>query len=67
MTRIELNGAQQMLDRPLSVAALLEANGYAGRMVAVEVNREIVPRSLHASRLLQDGDHIEIVQAMGGG
>ena len=67
MTRIELNGAQQMLDRPLSVAALLEANGYAGRMVAVEINREIVPRSLHSSRLLQDGDQIEIVQAMGGG
>jgi len=67
MTRIELNGAQQTLDRPLSVAALLEANGYAGRMVAVEINREIVPRSLHAQRLLQDGDHIEIVQAMGGG
>ena len=67
MTRIELNGAQQILARPLSVAALLEANGYAGRMVAVEVNREIVPRSLHAQRLLQDGDHVEIVQAMGGG
>ena len=67
MTRIELNGAQQLLDRPLSVAALLEANGYAGRMVAVEINREIVPRSLHASRLLQDGDHIEVVHAMGGG
>ena len=67
MTRIELNGAQQMLDRPLSVAALLEANGYAGRMVAVEINREIVPRSLHASRLLHDGDHVEVVHAMGGG
>jgi len=67
MTRIQLNGSTQTLAQPLSVAALLDANGYAGRMVAVEINREIVPRSQHSQRLLQDGDHVEIVQAMGGG
>ena len=67
MTRIELNGAAQTLEGPLSVATLLEKNGYGGRMVAVEVNREIVPRSLHSQHLLHDGDRVEIVHAMGGG
>jgi sulfur carrier protein len=67
MTKIELNGAPQTLQAPTSVAALLEANGYAGRTVAVEINREIVPRSLHAQRFIADGDRIEIVKAMGGG
>jgi len=67
MARIELNGCAQTLESPLSVAALLEKNGYAGRMVAVEVNREIVPCSEHAQRLLHDGDRVEIVHAMGGG
>lgn len=67
MTRIELNGAVHTLEQPTSVSALLETNGYAGRMVAVEINREIVPRSLHAQRLLQEGDRVEIVRAMGGG
>jgi sulfur carrier protein len=33
----------------------------------VEVNREIVPRSLHTTRTLVDGDQIEIVHAIGGG
>jgi sulfur carrier protein len=67
MTRIELNGTLQTLQQPTSVAALLDANGYAGRRVAVEVNREIVPRSEHARRLLSDGDRVEIVHALGGG
>ena len=39
----------------------------AQRKVAVEVNREIVPRSLHAQRTVRDGDRVEIVHAIGGG
>lgn len=38
-----------------------------GRRVAVERNGEIVPRSMHASVMLQPGDQIEIVVAVGGG
>ena len=67
MTQIELNGTPQLLAQETSVAALLRANGYANRPVAVEINREIVPRSQHEHRLLRDGDHVEIVKAMGGG
>jgi sulfur carrier protein len=33
----------------------------------VEVNREIVPRSVHAQHLLREGDRVEIVHAIGGG
>ncbi len=67
MTKFELNGRQRELAEPVSIAALLEANGYAGRAVAVEVNRQIVPRSMHAQHLVSDGDRIEVVHAMGGG
>jgi sulfur carrier protein len=67
MTKIELNGAPHVLAQATSVAALLQSNGYADRAVAVEINREIVPRSQHPHRLLQDGDRVEIVRAMGGG
>jgi sulfur carrier protein len=31
------------------------------------LNGEIVPRSAHDSRLLAEGDRVEIVQALGGG
>ena len=39
----------------------------AGRRVAVEVGREIVPRSAHATRVLAEGDRVEVVHALGGG
>ena len=46
------------------IAALL---GLDPRKVAVERNLEIVPRSLHATTSLMDGDRLEIVQFVGGG
>jgi sulfur carrier protein len=67
MINIVLNGEPMQVSEGLSVGALLASTDRAGRRVAVEVNREIVPRSQHASRVLHDGDRVEIVQAMGGG
>jgi sulfur carrier protein len=67
MMKIELNGAPHVLTEPTTIAALLDANGYADRIVAVEINREIVPKSMRAKRILNDGDRIEVVHAIGGG
>ena len=64
---IIINGEPQPLPAPLSVAALLEARGLAGKRVAVERNGEIVAKSRHAETLLANGDRIEIVVAVGGG
>jgi sulfur carrier protein len=64
---IIINGEPQQLPAPLTVAALLEARGLAGKRVAVERNGEIVPRSRHAETPLATGDQIEIVVAVGGG
>jgi sulfur carrier protein len=64
---ITLNGSPLDCHPHTTVAQLLDQAGYTGRRVAVEVNREIVPRSQHATRMLADGDQIEIVHAIGGG
>ncbi len=62
-----LNGAAREIGATRTVLELLDIEGFAGRRVAVEVNRAIVPRSEHASRRLVDGDRVEIVHAIGGG
>lgn len=62
-----VNGRQVELAEPASLVELLDQLGHAERRVAVEVNREIVPRSQHGSFLLSPGDRIELVHAMGGG
>jgi sulfur carrier protein len=67
MVKILLNGTPREVAANLSVGDLLDAEGYAQRKVAIEVNREIIPRSLHAQRTLREGDRVEIVHAIGGG
>lgn len=65
--QIMLNGVAHQAPAQTTVAQLLQQLGHGERRVAVEVNREIVPRSQHASHVLHEGDQIELVQAMGGG
>lgn len=67
MLEITLNGASRRLPAPLTVAELIESEGWAGKRLAVERNGEIVPRSRHAETPLVSGDRIEIVVAVGGG
>jgi sulfur carrier protein len=64
---ITLNGEPRSLATPTTLTQLLLAEGLAERRVAIEVNGEIVPRSLHDGRALAEGDTIEIVHALGGG
>ncbi len=47
--KIVLNGEDREIAPATSVQQLLELAGYADRRVAIEINREIVPRSLHGS------------------
>jgi len=65
--KIQLNGQERQFESPLTVDALLAQLGLAGQRVAVEVNREIVPRSRHGELALRDNDRVEVVRAIGGG
>lgn len=65
--RITLNGREQDLTAPLSVAGLLEALGCSDKRIAVERNGEIIPKSLYPTTALLGGDRVEIVIAVGGG
>lgn len=67
MDTIVLNGQMREIPRGSTVLAMLALTGNAQRKVAVEINREIVPKSLHAQRVIAHGDRVEIVQALGGG
>jgi len=67
MIQITLNGEPQELDTQPTVAQLLDKMNLTQRRVAVEINHEIIPKSRHQQRLVQAGDQIEIVHAIGGG
>jgi sulfur carrier protein len=64
---ISLNGKSHSLVDHSSLASLIDALELTGKRIAVEVNDELVPRSEHADCHLNDGDRVEIDQALGGG
>lgn len=64
---IKVNGDTVSLPEGSSIISLLEHLGMTEGRIAVEVNTHIVPRSLHGSTVLNAGDAVEIVHAIGGG
>jgi sulfur carrier protein len=65
--RLLINGEERTLSGAGDIAAMVAELGLDARKVAVELNLEIVPRSLYAATVLSDGDRIEIVHFIGGG
>lgn len=65
--RVTLNGSELELPAGVSVADLLERLELRPQGVAVERNRELVPRARHAATVLEEGDALELVTLVGGG
>ncbi|MEQ8664321.1 MAG: sulfur carrier protein ThiS [Rhodospirillales bacterium] len=65
--QITVNGESRTLDDAVTLEQLLGEIGLDARKVAVERNREIVPKSTYGDTVLGDGDALEIVHFIGGG
>lgn len=65
--QVQINGESHTLEAPLTVASLVQRFGLDIRKLAIERNREIVPRSAYADVTLEEGDVLEIVGFIGGG
>jgi len=64
---LTINGEARAMAPLPHLAALVTALGLDPRTVAIERNREIVPRSAYEQTPVSDGDRIEIVHFIGGG
>lgn len=64
---VRVNGEELKLPRGASVSALLERLKVSTPRVAVERNREILPKASYPSTLVADGDTFEVVEFVGGG
>ena len=62
-----INGKTEQVPEGMNATQLIDHLGLTHERLAMEVNREIVPRSSFQSHVLKAGDRIEIVRAIGGG
>lgn len=65
--QITLNGETREVPEAITARQLITLLDLEGRRLALEVNREVVPRSHFETRQLHCGDRVEIVHAIGGG
>jgi sulfur carrier protein len=69
--KLHINGEERTFaaqgDAPPTLAALIESLAMKPDRVAVELNRNIVPRDRWPETLLKDGDRLEVVHFVGGG
>ncbi len=64
---IIINGNTRQLADGSTAADLVMALGLTGKRVAMEINQEILPRSQFQTHVMQPGDQVEVVHAIGGG
>ena len=64
--KITINGREQSCDSA-TLAQLIEHLGMKQDRVAVELNRNIVPRTQWQETKLSEGDQLEVVHFVGGG
>jgi sulfur carrier protein len=65
--QIWVNGEAREIEEGRTLQDLVRELGLEPQGVAVEVNREVVPRGSHADYRIQEADRIEVVRAIGGG
>jgi sulfur carrier protein len=65
--RLIINGEEKSFGGDLTLAALIEELAMKAGRVAVELNRDIVPRDRWPETQLHEGDRLEIVHFVGGG
>ena len=64
---ILLNNKPVKLFDGSTVKKLLENKNIKNKYYAVEINRKIIPKSDHETYIINEGDKIEIITAIGGG
>jgi thiamine biosynthesis protein ThiS len=65
--QILVNGEGREVPAGTTVAALLALLGVDRTQVAVERNRDVVPKKAYEQTALAEGDRLEVVTIVGGG
>lgn len=65
--KVSINGKEADTEDGVTIEKLLVSLGIRPEGIAVELNKEIVPRAGHRLTLIKENDSIEIIRMAGGG
>ena len=64
---LQVNGETRNVTEGLTLDGLVKELDLQERPIAVELNREVVPKDRYVATRLAEGDRLEIVSLVGGG
>lgn len=64
---MKVNGKEIVIEDGITLKTFLESSGYNIERIAVELNRNIVPKETYGNVILNNSDSMEIVSFVGGG
>ncbi|MBS3899891.1 MAG: sulfur carrier protein ThiS [Dethiobacter sp.] len=67
MVCVKVNGRQETLPENYTITQLLSQKELDASYVVVQLNFEIIERSLLSETILNEGDQLEILKFLGGG
>ena len=65
--KIQLNGDAYVIEGDARLTTLIETLKMKPTRIAVELNREVVPRANYSEITLREGDELELINFVGGG
>ena len=65
--QIYINGKKKNIDFKYSLIDVLKDYSLKDKLIAVEINREIIPKSRYKNKKINQNDRIEILELIGGG
>ena len=67
MVDIIVNGKEMRVQKGTTLLQLMESLGIAGKVMAAAIDMEIVKKDEWKSRILEDGERVELMHFVGGG
>jgi len=65
--KIYINGKEKIITLNTNILELLKELNLQPDRVAVEINKNVIPRQAFSNYILQAGDKVEVVRFVGGG
>ena len=65
--QIYINGKKENINSNCKLINILEEYSLKDKLVAVEINQEVIPKSNYKTKIINKNDRIEILELIGGG
>ena len=65
--QIYINGKKKNINSNCNLINILEKYSLKNKLIAVEINQEVIPKSSYKTKKVNINDRIEILELIGGG